>query len=119
MKHRVVGRHLNRSKDQRRALFRILITELFRHERIRTTEAKAKAIKAQADRVVTLTKRGDLNARRQVAAILTDREVAKKLFYNGEFAKRFAGRDGGYTRILRLGQRPGDSAEMVFIELVE
>lgn len=119
MKHRVGGRHLSRDKDQRRALFRILITELFRHERIRTTEAKAKAIKAQVDRVVTLVKRGDLSARRQVSAILTDQEVAKKLFYNGDFAKRFASRDGGYTRILRLGQRPGDSAEMVFIELVD
>ena len=119
MRHRVGGRHLSRSKDQRRALFRILLTELFRHERIRTTEAKAKAIKAQADKVVTLTKRGDLNARRRVSAILTDQEVARDLFHNGDFAKRFAHRDGGYTRILRLGQRPGDSADMVFIELVD
>lgn len=119
MNHGVGGRHLGRSKDQRQALFRILLTELFRHERIRTTEAKAKAIKADADKIVTLCKRGDLTARRQVSAILTDEVVAKKLFRDGEFAKRFSARNGGYTRILRLGQRPGDAAEMVFLELVD
>lgn len=119
MRHRVSGRRLGRSKDQRRALFRILLTELFRHERIRTTEAKAKAIKGDADRLVTLAKRGDLSARRQVSAILTDESVAQKLFRDGEFADRFASRQGGYTRILRLGQRPGDGAEMVFLELVD
>ncbi len=119
MRHRVSGRRLGRSKDQRKALFRILLTELFRHERIRTTEAKAKAIKADADRVVTLAKRGDLSARRQVSAILTDESVAQKLFRDGRFAERFAGRQGGYTRLLRLGQRPGDGSEMVFLELVD
>jgi large subunit ribosomal protein L17 len=119
MRHRVFGRHLGRSKDQRKALFRILLTELFRHERIRTTEAKAKAIRAEAERIVSLVKRGDLASRRRVSAILTDEEVAKKLFANGEFARRFANRRGGYTRILRLGQRPGDGAEMVFLELVD
>jgi large subunit ribosomal protein L17 len=119
MNHGVGGRHLGRSKDQREALFRILLTELFRHERIRTTEAKAKAIKADADKIVTLCKRGDLSARRRVSAILTDETVAKKLFRDGEFGKRFAARNGGYTRILRLGQRPGDAAEMVFLELVD
>ena len=119
MRHAVAGRHLSRSKDQRQALFRVLLTELFRHERIRTTEAKAKAIKADADKVVTLCKRGDLAARRRVSAILTDEEVAKELFRDGEFGRRFRGRNGGYTRILRLGQRPGDAAEMVFLELVD
>jgi len=119
MRHGVAGRHLGRSKDQREALFRILLTELFRHERIRTTEAKAKAIQADADKIVTLCKRGDLAARRRVSAILTDEEVAKKLFRDGAFAERYALRDGGYTRILRLGQRPGDAAEMVFLELVD
>jgi len=119
MRHRVAGRRLGRSKDHRRAMFRTLLTELFRHERIRTTEAKAKAIKPQADRIVTLAKRGDLSARRQVSAILTDEEVAKELFRDGAFARRFAGREGGYTRILRLGRRLGDGAEMVFLELVE
>lgn len=119
MRHRVAGRRLSRSKDQRRALFRILLTELFRHERIRTTEAKAKAIKADADKIVTLAKRGDLAARRQVGAILTDDEVAQKLFRDGDFGRRFQGRAGGYTRILRLGQRSGDGAEMVFLELVD
>jgi len=119
MRHRESGRHLSRDKDQRRALFRILITELFRHERIRTTEAKAKAIRSQAEKVVTLAKQGDLAARRRVSAVLTDEEVAKKLFRDGDFARRFARRAGGYTRIMRLGKRPGDAAEMVFIELVD
>ena len=119
MRHRVGGRHLDRSADQRRALFRILLTELFRHERIRTTEAKAKAIRSDADHIVTLAKRGDLASRRRVSAILTDESVAKKLFAERSLAQRFGTRQGGYTRILRLGKRPGDSAEMVFIELVE
>ena len=119
MRHRKVGRHLKRTSGHRRALFRNLMTELFRHERLETTEAKAKAIKADADRVVTLAKRGDLNARRQVSAILTDESVAQKLFRDGQFASRFAARQGGYTRLLRLGQRPGDGAEMVFLELVD
>jgi len=119
MRHRVAGRRLGRSKDQRKALFRVLLTELFRHERIRTTEAKAKAIKPQADRIVTLVKRGDLSARRRVSAVLTDEEVVRSLFRDGEFANRFAERNGGYTRVLRLGRRPGDGAQMVFLELVD
>ncbi|NPV07221.1 MAG: 50S ribosomal protein L17 [Anaerolineae bacterium] len=119
MRHRVSGRRLDRSRDQRKALFRILLTELFRHERIRTTEAKAKAIRSEAERLVTLAKRGDLSARRQVAATLTDETVARKLFQDGEFGRRFANRQGGYTRLLRLGRRQGDGAEMVFLELVD
>ncbi|MGI6209566.1 MAG: 50S ribosomal protein L17 [Anaerolineae bacterium] len=119
MRHRVSGRHLGRTKDQRRALFRVLLTELFRHERIRTTEAKAKAIRSDAEHVVTLAKRGDLSARRQVGAILTDDSVAQKLFRDGAFAQRFANRQGGYTRLLKLGRRQGDGAEMVFLELVD
>lgn len=119
MRHRVGGRQLSRDKDQRRALFRILLTELFRHERIRTTEAKAKAIRSDAERIVTLAKRGDLSARRRVSSMLTDEDVAKKLFADQALAQRYAQRSGGYTRILRLGKRPGDSSEMVFIELVE
>lgn len=119
MRHRVRGRKLGRPSDQRQALFRILLTELFRHERIRTTEAKAKAIKADADRIVTMAKKGDVASRRRVGAMLTDDTVAAKLFRDGAFAERFAGRQGGYTRVLRLGQRPGDGAEMVFLELVD
>jgi large subunit ribosomal protein L17 len=119
MRHRVAGRKLSRDIGQRQALYRILLTELFRHERIRTTEAKAKAIRSEAEKLVTLVKRGDLTARRLVSSRLTDQTVAAKLFRDGEFAKRFAARAGGYTRILRLGKRPGDAAEMVFIELVE
>ncbi len=119
MRHRVGGRRLNRSTDQRLALRRILLTELFRHERIRTTEAKAKAIRADAEHIVTLAKRGDLAARRRVSTMLTDETVAKELFRDGTFAGRFSARQGGYTRLLKLGRRPGDAAEMVFIELVD
>jgi large subunit ribosomal protein L17 len=123
MRHRVAGRKLGRSTGQRQALFRNLTTELFRHGRIRTTEAKAKAIRAQAEKLVTVAKRGRrtdgnaLFARRRLAAALNDPTVAKKVF--DEFGERFMERPGGYTRLLRLGRRKGDGAEMVLIELVE
>ena len=126
MRHRLAGRRLNRNSAQRRALFKNLMTELFRHERIRTTKAKALAVRPQAERLVTIAKRGqarrdadehDIHQRRQVAAMLHDRLVVRKLF--DEIAPRFAGRPGGYTRIIKLGRRQGDGAEMVFLELVE
>lgn len=122
MRHRVAGRHLNRSVAHRTALFRNLMTELFRHERIKTTKAKALGIRSQAERLITTAKRGKAKAdnvheRRQVAAILRDRAVVKKLF--DEIAPRFAERPGGYTRIVILGRRSGDGAEMVVLELVE
>jgi large subunit ribosomal protein L17 len=99
------------------------VTELFRHERIRTTEAKAKAIKAQAEKLITVAKRGRteggnvVNARRRLAASLNDAEVARKVY--DDLAVRFEDRPGGYTRILKLGARKGDGAKMVLIELVE
>ncbi|MFQ6015447.1 MAG: 50S ribosomal protein L17 [Anaerolineae bacterium] len=117
MRHRVAGRKLGRSSSHRRALFRNLITELFRHERIKTTEAKARAIRPQAEKLITLAKRGDLHARRQLEAFLTDKEVAKKLC--DEIAPDYEERPGGYTRLFKLGPRKGDGAQMALLELVE
>ncbi len=108
----------------RKALLRNLVTELLRHERIRTTEAKAKAIRGEAERLITMAKKGKqnperfLHMRRMVSARLYDEDVARKLF--DELAPRYAERPGGYTRIRRLGEfRRGDGAELVLIELVE
>lgn len=175
MRHRVAGRRLNRSDGHRRALYRNLITELFRHERIQTTEAKARAIRSKAEKLITLSRRGQsdtildlarandeqglaalvqtkraqkllslareageldgeeqetkdaeleqavramgVHARRQAAGRLADPEVVRKLF--DELGPRYQGRPGGYTRILKLGQRKGDGASMALIELVE
>jgi large subunit ribosomal protein L17 len=117
MRHRVYGRHLNRSKDGRRALFKNLITELFRHGKIRTTEAKAEAIRGEAEKIVTLAKRGDLHARRTVQRTISDPEVVKNLF--DEIAPKYGERLGGYTRLVKIGHRQGDAAPMVILELVE
>ena len=117
MRHRKAGGKLGRSSGHRRALYRNLVTELFRHERIKTTEAKAKAIQPKAEKLITLGKRGTLHARRLAIGRLNDPEILKKLF--DEIALRYTDRAGGYTRILRLGHRQGDNASMVLIELVE
>lgn len=117
MRHRKAGRKLGRSRGQRSALYRNLITELFRHERIRTTEAKAKAVQGKAEKLITLGKRGDLHARRLATARLNDPSIVRKLF--DELAPRYEGRAGGYTRIYKLGRRQGDGAEMVLLELLE
>ena len=124
MRHRVAGRHLNRSSSHRQAMFRNLITELFRHGRIKTTEAKAKAIRADAEKLITIAKRVDpedamsrVNARRRVDKVLFDKAVAVKLF--DEVAPKYVERPGGYTRIYKLGPRLGDRAPMVYLELVE
>ena len=175
MRHRVAGRRLSRSGGHRKALYRNLITDLFRHERIQTTEAKARAIRSQAEKLITLSRRGQtdsilelaqandeqglaalvqtkrakklvalageaqalsgdeqeakeaqleqnvralgVNARRKAAAGLNDPQVVRKLF--DELGPRYQGRPGGYTRILKLGQRQGDGAWMALIELVE
>jgi large subunit ribosomal protein L17 len=93
------------------------VTQLFRHEQIRTTEAKAKAIRPQAERLITLAKRGDLHARRLAARDVQDPETLRKLF--DELAERYEDREGGYTRIYRLGLRKGDAAPVVLISLVE
>jgi large subunit ribosomal protein L17 len=117
MRHRRAGFKLGRVTAHRWALFRNLLVALFRHERIMTTEAKAKAIRGLADQMVTLAKRDNLHARRQVLAMVPDTEVVKKLF--DTIAARFGDRNGGYTRIIRAGTRPGDRAPMVILELVD
>ncbi len=124
MRHRVAGKKLNRDKDARGALRRTLIKQLFEHERIQTTRAKAEAIRGQAERLITLAKRssdadeaGKVHARRLVSARLGDPDMVKKLF--DDIAPRYADRPGGYTRMMKLGQRLGDAAEVVLLELVE
>ena len=124
MRHRVVGYKLGRSKDQRAALRRNLVKQLFEHERICTTHAKALAVRGQAERLITLAKQGNqagdvkmVNARRLAASRLSDADAVKKLFE--DIAPRFEDRPGGYTRIIKLGPRKGDAANMVILELVE
>lgn len=116
MKHGIAGRHLGRATDHRIALYRNLVTDLLRHEKISTTEAKAKEIRGMAERMITLGKDGSLSARRQALSWLTDKKVVEKVF--NELGKRYADRSGGYTRIVKLGQRQGDSAPIVQLELV-
>jgi large subunit ribosomal protein L17 len=116
MRHRKKGRKLQRTASHRRAMLRNLATSLFRHERIETTTAKAKELRPYAERLITLARRGDLHARRLVARKIQDREILGKLF--DEISSRYAERPGGYTRILKLGNRKGDAAEISLIELV-
>ncbi|GIK74095.1 MAG: hypothetical protein BroJett021_30830 [Chloroflexota bacterium] len=123
MRHRVYGRRLGRNSAQRKSLFRNLIRELYLHERIVTTEAKARAVRGDAERLITKAKRGvsedgnRVHAQRQVVAYLNDKTVAKKVF--DVFAPRYAARNGGYTRMIKLGKRQGDAADMVILELVD
>lgn len=124
MRHRVAGRKLSRKKDQRAALRRTMINQLFEHERIRTTRAKAQAIRGEAERLITLAKRGNsaedaemVHTRRLAAARMANPKMVRKLF--DDIAPRYTDRNGGYTRIYKLGPRQGDSAEMVILELVE
>ncbi len=117
MKHRIAGRRLDRTTEHRTAMFRNLVTSLFRHERITTTAPKAKEIKRYADKFITLAKAGTPHARRQANRDVRDVEVLNKLFET--LGPRFKTRPGGYTRIVRVGRRAGDAAEMAMIELVE
>src|SRR5215471_16367132 len=117
MRHARAGKKLGRDAAHRRALYSNLAGSLIEHGRIRTTEAKAKAVKPFAEKMITLGKRGDLAARRQALSELRSQEVVHQLF--AEVAPRFAERPGGYTRIVKLGQRQGDAAEMVYLELVD
>jgi len=117
MRHLKSGRKLNRSSSHRKAMFRNMVTSLFLHERVQTTDAKAKELRRLADRMVTLGKRGTLHARRQALASVRDRKVVKKLFE--EIAPRFGERPGGYTRITKVGIRRGDAAPLSLIELTE
>ena len=117
MRHRRAGFKLGRVTAHRWALFRNLLTALFQHERITTTEAKAKAVRGLADQMITLAKRESLHARRQVLSMIPDTAVVKKLF--DSVAARYAERHGGYTRIIKVGRRPGDNAPLVLLELVD
>jgi large subunit ribosomal protein L17 len=117
MRHLKAGRKLNRTGAHRRALLRNLVTSLFKHEHIETTDAKAKEMRRWVDRMITLGKRNTLHARRQAASFVVGHGVVKKLF--DEIAPRFLTRPGGYTRITKLGIRHGDNAAMSMIELVE
>ena len=108
---------LSRPSDQRRALLRNLVTSLLEHEEVTTTLARAKNAARIAEKMITLAKRGDLHARRQALSYLLDEDVVKKLF--DVLGPRYAGRNGGYTRVLKLGQRQGDGAPMAIVQLVE
>ena len=125
MRHRVAGKRLGRSTDQRRALRRNLLNQLLRHERIQTTEAKADAIRAEAEKTITIAKRSlahenkqrAVHGRRLIFARLRDKEVVAKVF--DVLAPRYEERHGGYTRTFKLGPRKGDAAPMVMLELVD
>jgi large subunit ribosomal protein L17 len=117
MRHHRAGKKLGRDSSHRRALYANLAGSLIEHGRIKTTEAKAKAVKPFAEQMITLGKRGDLAARRQAIAELRSQDVVHQLF--ADVAPRFADRPGGYTRIVKLGPRQGDAAEMVYLELVD
>ncbi len=117
MRHRVAGRKLGRKTEHRLAMFRNMVTSLLDHERIVTTVAKAKEIRKFAEHMITLGKRGDLHARRQALAFVKSKQVVHKLF--AELAPRYANRQGGYTRIVKMGYRRGDAAPMCLIELVK
>jgi large subunit ribosomal protein L17 len=116
MRHNVGYRKLGRTSSHRRALLRNLATDLFRHERLKTTMPKARELRPYAERLITLARRDDLHARRQVLRHISDKTVVKKLF--DTLGPRFAARPGGYTRALKLGPRPGDGADMAIVELV-
>jgi len=123
MRHQITGRTLGRDSGHRKALFRNLIKQLYTHERIVTTEAKARSIRSDAEKLITKAKRGlaedgnRVHAQRQVVAYLNDKTIAKKVF--DDLAPRFVDRPGGYTRMVKLGKRRGDGADMVILELVD
>lgn len=116
MRHRKAGLKLGRKTSHLKSLFRNLVTSLFKHDRIRTTDTKAKELRRWADHLVTLAKRGDLHARRQALSIVQEKDVVHALFEKA--GDRFGKIAGGYTRLVKLGPRPGDAAPMTLIELV-
>ena len=117
MAHRIDGRKLGRPTDHRLALFRNLVTDLLRHEKIITTEAKAREVRGLAERVITMGKRGDLHSRRRAMGFVYDKKVVEKVF--DELGPRYASRPGGYSRMVKLGPRPGDGARMAQLELIQ
>lgn len=116
MAHRIDGRKLGRATDHRMALFRNLVTDLLKHERIITTEAKAREVRGLAEKMITLGKRGDLHARRRALGYIYDKKIVEKVF--DDLAPRYADRQGGYSRMVKIGQRLGDGARMAQLELV-
>jgi len=117
MRHKRIGRKLGVVTKHRRAMFRNMATDLFRHESITTTDARAKEIRRVAEKMITLAKKGTLQARRQAAAFIKDKDVLKKLF--SELAEKYKDRPGGYTRIIKMGYRKGDNAPLSLIEIVQ
>jgi large subunit ribosomal protein L17 len=117
MRHRVVSRKFDRPIGCRQLMFRNLVTEILDHEKIKTTEPKAKAVQGMTEKMITLAKAGGLSSRRQALAFILDKRVADKLFT--DLGKRYADRHGGYTRIVKIGMRMGDGASLVQIELVK
>ncbi len=117
MRHQRTGKRLGRDSAHRKALYANLAGALIEHGRIRTTITKAKAVKPLAEQMITLGRRGDIHARRQAVAVLRSKDIVHKLF--DEIGPRFADRPGGYSRIVKLGPRPGDAAEMVYLELID
>ena len=116
MRHRKSGLKLNRTPSHKNAMFRNMVTSLFKHERIRTTDVKAKELKRWADQLITLAKRGDLHARRKALSIIREKNVVHKLFEDA--VERYGDISGGYTRVVKIGRRPGDAAPMSLIELI-
>lgn len=116
MRHRKSGVKLNRNPSHRHAMFRNMVTSLFKHDRIKTTDTKAKELRRWADHLVGLAKRGDLHARRQALSIIREKAVVHKLF--AEAAERYNSTSSGYTRLVKLGPRPGDAAPLTLVELI-
>jgi large subunit ribosomal protein L17 len=116
MRHQKAGVKLSRTSSHRDAMFRNMVTSLLKYDRIRTTDVKAKELKRWADHIVTLAKRGDLHARRQAMAIVREKNVVHQLFENAQ--ARFGSLAGGYTRVVKIGRRPGDAAPISLVELV-
>lgn len=110
-------RNLGMDKSHREAMFRNMVTSFLREGKVTTTQSRAKELKRLAEKMITLGKRGDLHARRQAVAFINDKDVVKKLF--DDIAPKYAGRNGGYTRTIKMGPRRGDAAEMVLVELVD
>lgn len=117
MRHGKAGKKLNRTPSHRKSMFRNMVTSLLQHERIVTTEGKAKEIGRITERMITLGKRGDLHARRQAVSFIRSNEVVKRLFT--EYADRYKSRQGGYTRVIKMDPRAGDNAPMALVELVD
>ena len=116
MRHGVSGRKLGRPTSHRLLMYRTMVTDLLRHERIRTTEAKAKEVRGLAEKMITLGKKGTLSHRRQAIGFITDEDMVRKVF--DDLAQRYADRSGGYTRVIKMEPRKGDGASMALLELV-